>query len=225
MQDRRQAVELAQKKLNDADIRASVAGQISERLVHEGEFIRENTPVVSIVKMNPLRLDTSIQERYAGIVRAGLPVEFFVESAPGRKFLGKVAHVSPSVDTATRTFAVEVQVDNSQRLLKPGFFTKGVIYTHQDENVMAIPEDAISTLAGVSNVYVIDQGKIRQQAVSLGIHIGKLVEVLDGLQGNELLAASNLTMLATGVPVKITDPMTQPSAEKSAPIAKKGGLR
>jgi RND family efflux transporter MFP subunit len=225
LQDRRQAVALAQKKLNDANIRASVSGQISERLVHEGEFIRENTPVVSIVKMNPLRLDTSIQERHASIVRAGLPVEFFVESAPERKFLGKVAHVSPSVDTNTRTFAVEIQVDNSQRLLKPGFFTKGVIYTHQDANVMAIPEDAISTLAGVSNVYVIDQGKIRQQPVSLGTHIGKLVEVLGGLQGNELLAASNLTMLATGVPAKIIGPLAQPSAKDSAPIAKKGGLQ
>ena len=49
--------------------------------------------------------------------------------------------------------------------LKPGFFAKGVIFTHRDENVIAIPEDAISTLAGVSNVYVIENGKARQQMV------------------------------------------------------------
>jgi RND family efflux transporter MFP subunit len=224
LQDRRHAVELAQKKLNDADIRASISGQISERLVNQGEFIRENTPVVSIVKMNPLKLETAIQERYASIVQAGLPVDFYVESAPGRKFSAKVAHISPSVDSNTRTFAVEVLVDNSQRLLKPGFFAKGVIYTSRDKNVIAIPEDAISTLAGVSNVYVIENGKIRQQAVSLGTREGKLVEVTDGLQGHELLAASNLTMLATGVPVKVTGSLGQASAN-SNPNVKQGGLQ
>jgi membrane fusion protein, multidrug efflux system len=225
LQDRRHAVELAQKKLNDANIRASISGQISERLVHQGEFIRENTPVVSIVAINPLKLETAIQERHASIVKAGLPVEFSVESAPGRKFSAKVAHVSPSVDTNTRTFAVEVLVDNSHKILKPGFFAKGVIYTRRDENVMAIPEDAISTLAGVSNVYVIEQGKIRQQAISLGPHIGKLVEVTGGLQGNESLAASNLTMLATGVPVKITDGAPPSFPETDGPNAKQGGRK
>ena len=203
LQDRRHAVELAQKKLNDCSIRASIAGQISERMVNQGEYIRENTPVVSIVKMNPLKLETAIQERYAGIVHPGLPVEFSVESAPGKTFSARVVHVSPSVDTATRTFAVEILVDNGNRMLKPGFFAKGLIFTRRDENVIAIPEYAISRLAGVSNVYIIDQGKIRQQAVSLGVHSGNLVEVLDGLQGNEVLAASNLSMLATGVPVRI----------------------
>jgi RND family efflux transporter MFP subunit len=203
LQERRQAVELAVKKLNDAEIRASVAGQVAERLVQQGEYIRENTPVVTIVQMNPLKVKTAIQERYAGLVRPGLTVEFSVESAPGQKFVGKVSNVSPSVDQATRTFPVEILVDNRDRRLKPGFFAKGVIFTHRDENVMVISEDAISTLAGVSNVYVIENGKVRQQMVTLGIRLGTLYELTGGLKGDEILAASNLTLLATGVPVKI----------------------
>jgi multidrug efflux pump subunit AcrA (membrane-fusion protein) len=202
LQERRQAVELAEKKLNDTDIRASVAGQVSERLVQQGEFIRENTPVVTIVQMNPLKVKTAIQERYAGLVRVGLPVEFAVESAPGQKFQGRVANVSPSVDQATRTFSVEILVDNRDRRLKPGFFAKGVIFTHRDENILAVPENAVSTLAGVSNVYVIENGTARQQMVSLGSRVGNLYELLGGLKGDETLASSNLTMLATGVSVK-----------------------
>ena len=203
LQDRRHAVEQAQKKLSDANIRASIAGQISERLVNQGEFIRENTPVVSIVKLNPLKLQTSVQERYASIVNPGLPVEFSVESSPDRTFTARVAFVSPAVDAATRTFPIEVLVDNGHRLLKPGFFAKGVIYTHLDEGVLAIAEDAISTLAGVSNVYVIESGKIRRQPVTLGVRAGNLVEILSGLNGNEQLAASNLTALADGVSVNV----------------------
>lgn len=205
LQERRKAVELAQKKLDDTTIRASVSGQIAERLVQQGEYIRENTPVVSIVQMNPLKVRTAIQERYAGLVRAGLPVEFAVESAPGQTFQGKVSNVSPSVDLNTRTFSVEVLVDNSDRRLKPGFFAKGVIYTHKDENVMAVPSNAVSTLAGISNVYIIEDGSARQQMISLGKRVGDLVEVLGGLDGTEVLAASNLNLLATGVPVRISD--------------------
>jgi len=203
LQERRHAVELARKKLSDTDIRSSVAGQVAERFVQQGEYIRENTPVVSIVQMNPLKVKTAIQERYAGIVRVGLPVEFKVESAPGQKFHGRVANVSPAVDQATRSFPVEILVENRDRRLKPGFFVKGVIFTHKDENVLAIPENAVSTLAGVSNVYIIEGGKARQQMVTLGTRVGDLFELTGGLKGDEVLASSNLTLLATGVPVKV----------------------
>ena len=69
LQDRRAAYQLAQKKLNDATIRAPVGGSISERLVQPGEFIRENTPVVTIVQIHPLKLKTAVQERYAGKIQ------------------------------------------------------------------------------------------------------------------------------------------------------------
>jgi cobalt-zinc-cadmium efflux system membrane fusion protein len=153
--------------------------------------------------MNPLKVKTAIQERYAGIVRVGLSVEFTVESAPGQIFHGRVANVSPAVDQATRTFPVEILVENKDRRLKPGFFVKGVIFTHKDENVLAVPENAVSTLAGVSNVYIIENGKARQQMITIGTRVGTLFELTGGLKGDEVLAASNLTMLATGVPVKV----------------------
>ena len=203
LQDRRASYELAQKKLSDAVIKAPVAGSISERLVQPGEFIRENTPVATIVQMSPLKLKSAIQEKHASLIRPGQAVEFDVEAFANRKFKGKIAYVSPSVDQATRTFAVEAMVDNGDRRLKPGFFAKGVVLTSVDEKVLAVPEDAVSTLAGVSTVYVIDNGKARQQQISLGARQNKLVEVTSGLKGDEVLATANLNQLATGVSVTV----------------------
>ncbi len=202
LQDRRASHELAQKKLADAVIKAPVAGSISERLVQPGEFIRENTPVATIVQMTPLKLKTAIQEKHASLIKPGQAVEFDVEAFLNTKFKGKIAYVSPSVDQATRTFAVEALVDNSDRQLKPGFFAKGVVLTRVDESVLAVPADAISTLAGVSTVYVIDSGKARQQQITLGARQNKLVEVTTGLKGDEVLATTNLSQLATGVSVQ-----------------------
>ena len=205
LQDRRAAFELAQKKLNDATIKAPVAGSVSERLVQPGEFIRENTPVVTIVQINPLKLKTAVQEKFAGVIRPGQAVDFKVEAFLAESFHGKIAYVGPAVDQATRTFAVEALVDNSSRQLKPGFFAKGTIATKLDENVMAAPDDAVSTLAGVSTVYVIEDGKTRQQIVTLGVHQGKLWEIVDGLKGTETLATSNLNQLSTGTIVHAGD--------------------
>ncbi len=199
LQDRRAAVELAEKKLNDAVIRAPVGGSVSERLVQVGEFIRENTPVVTLVQLNPLKLRTSIQERYAQMLRPGLTAYFRVESLPDAMFEGKVINVSPAVEQTTRTFVVEVLVDNGARKLKPGFFAKGTITIQRDDAVLAVSESCVSTLAGVSSVFVVGQdNRVTQQAVTLGAREGELLEIVSGLEGSEILAASNLTQLATG---------------------------
>jgi len=205
LQDRRAAYDLARKKLNDATIRAPVSGAIADRLVQRGEFIRENTQVATIVQLNPLKLQTAVQERHANVIRPNLTARFRVEPFPDELFTGRIAHISPSVNQANRTFPVEILVDNPQRRLKPGFFAKGVILTDMDENVMAVPQEALSILAGVSSVFVIqDDGTVRQQNVTLGVQEGNYYEVLDGLQGNELLAASNLTEIVTGTRVSIS---------------------
>ena len=78
-----------------------------------------------------------------------------------------------------------------------------MISIRRDENVLAVPDKAIFTLAGVSSVYVIENDKARQQAVSLGTRVDGSVELLSGLKGDEVLAASNLSLLATGVPVRM----------------------
>jgi membrane fusion protein (multidrug efflux system) len=221
LQDRRAAYDLAAKQLADAVVRAPISGVVSERLVQVGEYIGERTPVATIVQVDPLKLRTGVQERYAGIIQPGQPVEFRVESFGDTVFHGKVAHVSPSLDPTMRTFAVEAIVDNKDRRLKPGFFAKGVILTRRDEGVMAVPDRAVSTLAGVSSVYIVNDGKITQQAVTLGVRQGDLWEILDGLKGNETLAASRLNELATGVSVDIEE--GSPGSEGGRGRGSKGG--
>jgi RND family efflux transporter MFP subunit len=201
LQDRRASYDLALKKLNDATVRAPITGVVSDSPLQVGEYISERAMVATIVQVNPLKLRTGVQERHAGIVQAGQPVEFRVESFGDTVFHGKVAYVSPALDQTMRTFTMEALVDNGDRRLKPGFFAKGVILTRRDEEVMAVPDTAVSTLAGVSSVYVVDKGKITQQSITLGVRQGNLWEVVDGLKGNETLAASRLNELATGTRV------------------------
>ncbi len=203
LQDRRAALELARKKVIDSAIRSPVAGVVAARAAQPGEFIRENTEVVTIVRPDPLILQTAIQERHAGLIRAGQAVDFVVEAFPGQVFRGTVAYVGPTVDQATRSFRVEVLVHNADRRLKPGFFAKGTVLTHADDQVLAAPDAAVSALAGVSSVFVIEDGMARQQEVSVGAAQEGLVEILSGLTGTEQLATTNLNQLATGAKVRV----------------------
>jgi RND family efflux transporter MFP subunit len=205
LQDRRASYELAKKKVADASVRAPASGAIAERLVQKGEFIRANTQVATIVQLNPLKLQTAVQEKYANVIRRNLAVQFRVESFPDDVFVGRVSNISPSINQQTRTFPVEILVANPTGKLKPGFFAQGAILTQKDENVLAVPLEAVSTLAGVSSVFVIEDGVIRQQNVTLGVQEGNFVEILDGLKGTEMLAASNLNEIATGMKVTIAN--------------------
>lgn len=203
LQDRRAAYELAQKVLNDATVKSPIRGVVSERPVQVGEYIAARTVVATVVQMDPLKLRTGVQERHAGVVTPGQPVQFRVESFGDRVFTGKVAFISPALDQTMRTFTTEALVENKERLLKPGFFAKGVILTRIDENVMAVPDAAVSVLAGVPSVYVINNNTITQQSVTLGVRQGDRWEVTHGLEGDEILATSRLNELATGVAVRV----------------------
>ncbi len=219
LQDRLAAYTLALKQLDDATVRAPIAGVVSERPVQVGEYIAQRTVVATIVQMSPLKLRTGVQERHAGVVQPGQPVQFRVEAFGDRLFTGKVAYVSPALDQTMRTFTVEALVDNPDRLLKPGFFAKGVILTRLDTNVLAVPDAAVSVLAGVASVYVIKDDAATQQEVQLGIRQGDLWEITEGLKGDEVLATSRLNELATGVRVRAL----KPGESETAPGAGAGG--
>ena len=176
LQDRRAALELARKKLDDAVIRAPVGGSVSERLVRPGEFIRENTPVVTIVQMDPLKLTTAIQERYADVHPAGHARAIPRRVVPDATFEGRIAYVSPALDQATRTFAVEAVVDNARSAAEARLLREGRDPDASGREACSpCPRTAVSTLAGVSTVFVIEDGKVRQQLVMLGRTAGQAV--------------------------------------------------
>jgi hypothetical protein len=118
---------------------------------------------------------------------------------------------------------VEVLVDNGDRTLKPGFFAKGTVLTRVDESVLAAPDDAISTMAGVSTVFVIEDGKARQQQVTLGARKGTVVEIVEGLKGDEIVATSNVNQLATGTSVRTGQGGDEPEGRGNGANGRRGG--
>jgi len=200
----RAAAALAQKKVGDSIIRAPFAGQIRERSVTQGQYLKVQTPVMVIVNVDPMRVRLRVPEKMAAWVKTGQEVTVTVEAYPGRSFTGKISRINPSVDQQTRAFEVEALIVNHEALLKPGFFVKATIPSSFVVDSLFVPEDALLYVYGVYKVFVIDGNTVKEKEVKIGERSGSEVEILEGLtQGDRIAVATKGQELKEGALVEI----------------------
>jgi RND family efflux transporter MFP subunit len=200
---RRAALSLAQKKLSDAKITAPFAGYIKERPAVAGQFLKANSPVVTIVQNSPLKLHTEVPESAVAYVRVGRRVEFQVDAFPEQTFEGRIARLSPSVDQQSRTLKLEAIVNNSDGRLKPGFFARVTVQTDRKDKALVVPSESVLNVSGIEKVFVVENGRIVERIVRSGLRLGNSVEIVDGLTEGELIAKSNLGNLQQGREVSV----------------------
>jgi RND family efflux transporter MFP subunit len=184
----RAAVELAEKKLRDAVIRAPFKGQVKERVVAPGQYLKVQTPVVIIVSVDPLRVRLKIPEMMAGWVQSGDRISVSVEAYPNKMFSGTLSRINPAVDAQSRTFEVEALLENSEGLLKPGFFVKARIPSRRSDQILAVPEDALQYSYGVYKVSRIQGDVIKETEVKIGEVSDDEAEIISGAKAGEMIA-------------------------------------
>lgn len=204
MQQTQATLNLAGKRLKDTQIRAPLAGAIKERSVTTGQYLKVQTPVMTIVNVDPLRVRLNVPEKMSPWVRVGRSVALTLEAYPGRTFTGRIARINPAVDEKTRTFEVEALVVNRSGELKPGSFVKANLQSDKVDTIMTIPANAAAYLFGSYKVFVLQGTTVKEREVKLGDHYGDRVEILEGLQLDDKLAVSeNGQPLKDGMEVEI----------------------
>ena len=201
---------IMRKRLGDTTIRAPFGGQIAKRHVNAGEYVKENTPVFSLVALDPLKYTGTVPERFAPELKVGQRLELSVEAYPGQTFTGQVTRLSPAVEVQTRSLALEGRVANGDNRLRPGFFAKGVALTRLDATTAFVPAEAVVYFVGVSKVFVVGDGKVAERIVRAGSRQGALVEILDGVKPGETVAVTNLSQLFNGAPVTLVNGAAPP---------------
>ena len=184
----RASVELAEKKLRDAVIRAPFKGQVKERVVAPGQYLKVQTPVIVIVSVDPLRVRLKIPETMAGWIRTGDRIQVSVEAYPGKTFSGKLSRINPAVDPQSRSFEVEALLENSEELLKPGFFVKARIPSGKVDRVLAVPQDALQYSYGVYKVCLIQGDVLKETEVKIGESSGGEAEIVSGVKPGDMIA-------------------------------------
>jgi RND family efflux transporter MFP subunit len=194
-------MKLADRQLRDTDIRAPFDGYVEKRFVNLGELVKTQTPVMSIVRVDPLKVIAEIPERMVPWIKGGQQVQLHVDAYPDQTFIGEVSRISPAVNTATRAFPFEALVPNKDARLKPGTFARVHIDSDKVDNVLTLPYATMQYRYGVNRVFVIDGGKLAVRELKVGDRMGDRIEILSGVKAGEQVAATDVDKLADGTKV------------------------
>lgn len=201
----RASLELKRQQLKDARIYAPFSGIVGARNVSPGQVISKNTTLTWLVDLDPIKAEINIPERFVSQLKVGQRIQFKVAAYQDREFTGEVYFISPHVDPATRTALIKALIVNEEFALKPGMFASVDLTLRTRNNSVVIPEPALSQVmeGGRASVYVVGPDKVAQvRQVSLGVRLTGWVEVLDGLQGGEMVVVEGVQKVTPGSKVR-----------------------
>jgi len=196
------AMKLAERQLRDTSIKAPFDGYVQKRLVNMGEYVKVQTPVMAVVRVDPLKVIAEIPEKMAPWIQTGEPVELMVDAYPDKTFTGRLSRISPAVNTATRAFPFEALVPNGQATLKPGTFARVRINSSKVDQVLTVSYSALQYRYGVNRVFVVSGDTATAKEVKVGERFGDRIEVLSGVNAGDTVAANDVERLSDGAKVK-----------------------
>jgi len=199
---RRSELEIARQQLADSTIYAPFDGVVQEKRASIGEYLSAASPIVNVVRMDPLRLRAEVPEREARNVKAGQEVRVTLEGDPN-VYTGKIARISPTITAQNRVLIVEAEVRNNGQL-RPGSFARAEIVSAGGSSALAVPSNAIVSFAGIDKVILVQEGKAVEKPVTLGRRTSEWTEVLSGVRAGDVVVI-NPGNLQSGQPVVITE--------------------
>lgn len=199
---RRSELALARQQLKDTAVVAPLDGIVQEKRTSVGEYLAAGTPVVNIVRMDPLRLRAEIPERESHTVRAGQEVRVTVEGDRS-VYLGKVMRLSPVIAEQNRVLVVEADVRNNGTL-RPGSFARAEIVTNSAKMAVTVPNNAIVTFAGIEKVITVQNGKAIEKPITTGRRNPEFTEIVAGISVGEKVIVDPGN-LQSGQPVEVVD--------------------
>lgn len=199
------ALDRAKKSLRDTRILAPIKGIISKKLASKGEYVNKmnNNILLRLVDIDPLKLVFTLPERYAAQVHLGQRVEVRIEAYFKDKFYGEVYFINPQANSQTRSIEVKAWVNNPTGKLKPGFFAQVKIVQKQHQQALTIPDEAFYYEAGKAFVYLVRDGRVHRKEVQLGIRLEGRIEILYGVNDEDLVVALASKAISDGARVKI----------------------
>jgi membrane fusion protein (multidrug efflux system) len=195
----------AQTRLDKSVIRAPFAGVVGLRKVSPGEYVTAGQELVSLVQLDPMKLDFRVPEAALGRIRTGSNVRIEVDAFPGQSFTGSVYAVDPQLDAAGRAVQLRATIPNESGRLRPGLFARVELELDTRENALLLPEQALWPQGEKQFVYVVDNGTAKLVEVSIGIRQDGMVEITSGIDKDAQVITAGQLKIGPGMPVQPID--------------------
>lgn len=186
------------------EIRAPFDGIIGLRYVSEGSYVSPSSSrIASIQKINPLKVDFAIPEKYAGKVRVGDPVRFWSDES-SLEFGGKVYAIEPEIETTTRTVQLRAVCENKGEAIFPGGYVHVELRLKQPGGALMVPTQAIVPVLKGQTVLVRKNGVVASVPVKTGIRTPSVIQITDGLSAGDTVITTGILQLRPGMPVNVS---------------------
>ncbi|GAA4243205.1 efflux RND transporter periplasmic adaptor subunit [Winogradskyella litoriviva] len=193
-------IEETQKVKENFPVYATVSGTVTEKLVEQGDYIKQGQPLLKIANLNTVWANFDVYENQIDLFKKGQEVLVTTNAYTNKEFKGKVDFIEPILNTKTRTVTLRVVLNNKNDVFKPGMFVTANIerVASSNDTVLTIPASAVLWTGERSVVYLKtspDQTIFEMREVVLGNQIGNEYEVLEGLFiGNEIVTNGTFTV-------------------------------
>ncbi len=204
------AVNLAKHSLDVSIMKAPFGGIIASKNAEVGDVINpmmgafspgSGGGVLTLVDFSRIKIRVEISGADIPLVQKGQEAILKVPTIQGREFRGTVRVVNMAADPQTKKFGIEVAVDNSDLVLRPGTFGEIILEVQTHENALVVPQKAI---LDNSHLFIAQDGKAARREVTLGLQNSTLVEVLSGVEEGEQIITEGNFGLEDGAPIEIT---------------------
>ncbi len=201
-------LESIQKQLNDANLRAPFSGRIEERMTSTGSFVGPGTPVFRIVNTSRVKVTGGVPERYAGRIRQNTPVQVDFRNYGIERRNGTIRFAGNLINPDSRTFPVEILLDNPNELIKPSMVVDMQVLRGQIDQGLIIPRTALNRDEGGVSLFVVDRSTGQPRAtlrrVEIDFSSGDFIGLRSGIQPGEEVIVTGLTSLSDGDLINIT---------------------
>lgn len=205
---------LSRQKLTKTKIQSPLIGIVKEKRVSTGDYVKSGASLLTIIQINPIKLNFTVPERDIGKLKVGQEAIFKVDAFPDRGFKGKLNTIYPSLEEKTRTLQVEALVPNPDGLLKPGLFANVTLYTGESRDAVVVPVTALLYEAEKIKVFVAEGDTARERFVKIGQKIqstvggrqptvGEYAEITDGVKEGELVVTVGQQNLFEGAKINV----------------------
>jgi membrane fusion protein (multidrug efflux system) len=184
-------------QLRQANVRAPFAGTIGQLDLEPGEFAAPGAGLVRIVQLDPVMIDLTVSDRDRAALNVGDIVSVRA-SGSGGVYQGVVEHIGPAADLRTRSFPVEVRVDNPDNVLLPGMIASVQVRSSVGEGALILPQDWVVTKLDGAGVFIDVDNVAQWRDLELGVVVRDQVVVLSGLEAGERIIMNGHRELADG---------------------------
>jgi RND family efflux transporter MFP subunit len=197
-------VENAKLQLEKTRIVSPIDGVIVDLPYYtQGTQIESGSSIVKVMDYMTMYRGVQLPEKYISVIKPGQLVRLTNYTIPEDTIIGHVTQLSPAIDADTRTFKGNIEITNTNYLLRPGMFVKADIVTNRKDSVIVIPKNIILSRQRGKTVFIVDRGVAMDRIIDTGLENLTEVEVTRGLMKNDRVVISGFETLSSRSKVKI----------------------